>query len=86
MLDPGARRHALNVARLDHFAVTHAVLVLQGTTHNVGDDLHVTVRMGRKATRRSDVILVDDTQGTETHPVRVVVIAEREAVPAVQPG
>ena len=57
--DAGPGRHPLNLARPDQRAVSHAVLVLQHSIENVGDDLHVAVRMRVEALPRLDEILVD---------------------------
>src|SRR5438270_12559447 len=40
-----ARTHALPVPRTDNRSVAHAVLVLERTFENVGDDLHIAMRM-----------------------------------------
>ena len=34
--------------------------MLQSAVENVGDDLHVAVRMGREATAGGDAVVVDD--------------------------
>ena len=47
---------------------------------------HVAVRVRREAAARRDPIVVQDAQRAPLHPRRVVVVAEREAVPSVEPG
>ena len=53
---------------------------------DVGDDLHVAVRMRWEAVIRRDPIFVDDAQRTESHPFRIPVIVEAEGVMRLQPA
>ena len=78
--------HPLHVARFYDRAVAHAVLVLQRAVEDVGDDLHVTVAVRIESAGGLDPVLVDDAQGSEAHEARIVVVAERERVAAVQPA
>src|ERR1043165_7429650 len=52
---------------------------------DVGDDLHVGVRMWREARGGRDAVFVDDEEVAEARPARVVVAVEGERVPAVEP-
>src|SRR5262249_57246073 len=63
-----------------------AVLVLQLALQHVGDDFHVVMRVGREARRRSHVVLIDHPQGPESHPARIPIVTEAEAVLGVQPS
>src|SRR5258708_19636317 len=81
-----ARRHALAVARQNHRSRSQAVFVLKLAFKNVGDDFHIAMRMRRKAIVGSDPIFVDNTQRTESHPLRVPVIVEAESVVSLQPS
>src|SRR5229473_2254828 len=53
---------------------------------NVGNDLHVLVPVGVESGAGADPILIDHAQRAEAHLFRIVVIAEREGVAAVQPS
>ena len=79
-------RHALDVTGTNDGARSEAVLVGEPTFEDVGDDLHVVVRMRAEATAALDLILIDDAQLSEAHVLRVVVMAERERVLAVEPA
>ncbi len=81
-----AGRHALHFAGPDDRAVAHAVLVLERTVDHVGDDLHVTMRMGSETLARLDPVLVDDAQFRKTHHLGVVVVSERERVLRLEPA
>src|SRR5206468_9919370 len=55
--------HELNLARLEHAAVAHAVLVFQRAFEHVAENLHVAMRMRAEALARRDAVVVDDAQG-----------------------
>jgi hypothetical protein len=83
--DAGAGRHHLHVAGPDHRSGADAVLVLKRAVEDIGDDLHVLVPVGVEPAARPNPILIDDPQGPEAHMVGIVVMAEGEAVTAVEP-
>ena len=58
--DSGAGAHPLNIARPDHRAVTHAVLVFKSPIEYVRDDLHITIGVGSEPLSGLHTILVDD--------------------------
>ena len=58
----------------------------EGAFEDIGNDLHVGMGMGGKAATARDAVIVDDTQRPEAHVVRVVILAERERVAAVEPA
>src|SRR6185295_15245453 len=84
--DARARGHPLHVARPDDRAGADAVLVLERALEDIGDDLHVAVSVGVEPAARPHPVLVDHAQRAEAHMLRVVVVAEGEAVPAVEPA
>src|SRR5688500_10756779 len=84
--DARARAHALHLARADDRAVAHAVAVLERAADDVGQNLHVAVRVRAEAARGRDEVLVDDEEVAEARPARVVVAVERERVAAVEPA
>jgi hypothetical protein len=63
-----------------------AVLVLERALEDVGEDLHVAVAVRAEARSRLDPVVVDHAQAAKAHVARVVVLAERERVPAVEPA
>src|SRR5919112_1293635 len=75
----------LLVARPQHAAPARGVPVREPAREHDGDDLHVAVRVRAEARAGRDVVLVDDPQAPEAHVARVVVVAEREGVAAVEP-
>jgi hypothetical protein len=84
--DAGARGHDLHVVGADDRTGADAVLVLERTLQHVRQDLHVAVAVRPESLSRLDAVLVDDAQRTEAHVRGVVVLAERERVPAVEPA
>src|ERR1041385_3906025 len=56
-----------------------------GAAQNIGDDLHVAMGMRGKSCPALDPVFIDDPQRAEAFIGRVVIIAERKAVPGLQP-
>ena len=86
MRDASTGAHALYVAFGDDRAVAHGVFMLQGTGDDVGNNLHIMVRMHAKSGARRNFIVVDNAQRFEPHVIGVVIAAELKAMPAVQPA
>src|SRR5579862_5760759 len=82
----GASRHALHITGADDRAGADAVFVLERALKDIGDDLHVAMAMGVEAGARRDAILIDDAQRAEAHVLRIVIMAEGEAVAAIEPA
>src|ERR1700733_762248 len=80
-----AGAHPLRFAGTNDRAGAEAVLVLERAFENVGDDLHVAMRVGGKPSAWADAILVDDAERAEAHFLGIIVIAERERGAAVEP-
>src|SRR6266700_7273062 len=76
MTNTGARRHDLHVARPDHRPGADAVLVLERTFENVGDDLHVAVPVRTEALTGAHPVLVDHAQGSKAHLLWIVIVTE----------
>jgi hypothetical protein len=57
----------------------------QGSFQHVGDDFHVAMRVSRKTRAGSHSIFIDDSEIAVAHVFRVIIIAEREGVTAVEP-
>src|SRR6204780_1349001 len=83
--DSRAGAHPLRFAGTNDRAGAEAVLVLERAFENVGDNLHVAMRMGGEPGAGADAILVDDAQRAKSHLLGIVVVAERERVTAVEP-
>lgn len=86
MRDAGACGHQLNVAGREGSLVAHAVAMSELSGDHVGKNFHVPVRVGREATQRSHLVLIDDPQGAEARVGWIVVFRKREAVPAFKPA
>lgn len=81
----GARAHRLHFVRAEHVLLAHAVLVRKPALEHVGEDLHVAMAVRAEAFAGSHTIVVEHTQRTKPHVLRVVIPAERKRVIAVQP-
>src|SRR5207302_1847911 len=66
--------------------VPHAVLVPQLAGQDVSDDLHVAVRVRAETSRGLDAIVIDHPQRAKPEAFRVVMLAERKRVAAVEPA
>src|SRR5208337_5512674 len=78
--------HILHVTRADYRAVAHAVAVLQRAFQDVGDDLHIAVRMRGKPRAACDAVVVHDAQGAEMNVRGVVIIGERKGKARIEPA
>ncbi len=85
MHDAGAGVHHLHVARGGPALVAEIVAMGDGALADIGDDLHLAVRMRVEAGIRRDLVIVPDAQPAEAHALRVVVLAEAEVMPGVEP-
>src|SRR5262245_4321580 len=83
---PRPRAHPLDLAGADDRSRPHAVLVLELSFEDVGDDLHVPVRMRPEPLSWLHPVVVDDAEDPEPHLLRVVIVTERKRVPAVEPA
>src|ERR1700680_1681706 len=82
----GARAHALSIAGANDRPIPHAVLVLESPFQQVGDDLHVTVRMHGKTMASLNPVFVNHAQGTEPLEARVMVLIEGKSEMRVEPA
>src|SRR5450759_5773372 len=80
------RGHALPVSRKDHRASAQAVFVLKLARQDIGDDLHVAMRVGRETAAGRNPIFIDHAQRAEAHPLRIGVIVKTESMARLQPA
>ena len=83
--DAGTGAHHLDVSMLDDGYIAHAVFVLQVTVQWNGNDLHIIMWMGAKASCGSDLIVIEDAKDPKVHPFRVMVIGKTKSVAAMEP-
>jgi len=79
--DAGAGGHVLDIARSNDPPVAHGVAVFELSAQDVGEDLHVPVRVQAEAHAGLDHVVVDHPQRAEAHPSRVMVVGKAEGVP-----
>src|SRR3546814_18853353 len=61
------------------------VAVGDGAFPHIGDDFHVAVRVRVEAAAGTDGVVVPDPERADTHPLRIVVVAEAEVMAGGQP-
>ena len=81
--DTRSCRHVLDLAGTDDTSVAHGILVLQFAAEDIGDDLHVPVRMGAESHARRHTIIIDHAKVAKSHPPRIMVFAETECMPRI---
>src|SRR3989442_15757647 len=64
--NPGARAHTLSITGTNYRAVSHAVLMFERAFKQIGDDLHIAMRMRGKTMSGLHPIFVDDSKGAES--------------------
>lgn len=86
MAHAAAGGHVLDFAGANDAAVAHGVFVLERAAEDVGNDLHVLVRVRAKAHAGHDEVVINDAETAVTHPLGVIVVREAEGVIGVEPA
>src|SRR5690554_2712344 len=85
MGDASAGTHYLYIAREGPALVAQTVLVGDRSLADIGDDLHVAVRMGWEPRMRSDDVIVPYAQMSPVHAFGIMVFSKGKMVPGIQP-
>src|SRR5208282_5942385 len=85
MTDAGSGTHHLHVAGYGAALVAEAVLMGDRTLADIGDDLHVGVRVRWKPGVGRDRVVIPHSQRAPAHALGVMVVGEREMVLGVEP-
>lgn len=85
MGDTCASAHQLDLVGLQLAAISHAVLVGDGSGDDVAENFHFPMRVSGETCAWGDDVLVDDAQAAEAHVGGIVVISETEGVIGIQP-
>src|SRR5207237_4329430 len=86
VLNAAPRPHELDFTGPNHAAAARAVFVLEGSLENVRQDFHVPMAVRAEALSGLDPVVVQHAQRAKAHVTGVVIVAERERVPAVEPA
>jgi hypothetical protein len=86
MPNAGASTHHLNVACLGPADIAHAILMRDGTRSDIGDDLHVLMRVGGEAGMRGDDVIVPHPHPAPAHPGGILIVCERKMVMGIEPA
>src|SRR5262249_37106443 len=76
--DPGSRTHHLYVAGLGAAFVAEVVLMGDRTLADIGDDLHIGVRVRRKPGVWRDRVVIPHPERTPTHALGILVVGKRK--------
>src|SRR6516165_2454078 len=86
MPDARSGTHHLHIAGLGSALVAEAVLVRDGALADIGDDLHVGVRVWWEAGVGGNLVVVPHPKGAPAHSGGVHVLPEGKVVPGFQPA
>ena len=86
VMSAGSGTHHLDVASFGASLIAEAVLMGDCTLADIGDDLHVGVRVWRKPGVRRDRIVIPYPERAPAHALGVVVLGKREMVLGVEPA
>src|SRR6185437_5016651 len=78
--------HALTIARKNDCSSAETVFVLQCAFADIGNDLHVPMRMQREAFPGCHPVFINYPQGAKAHEARIIVPVERKRVFGVEPA
>ena len=85
VLNSRSGTHNLNLPGFNNGLISHAVFVLELPRKRDRNDFHVIVRVRAKAHARGNFIVVQHTQHTKVHFLRIVIIRKAETVEALEP-
>jgi len=74
--DTGASAGELDIATFQDLEIPHAILVLEFTADDVGEDFHLTMSVSSEALAGLDPILVNDAEGSERSEPRFPIVGE----------
>src|ERR1700677_2855406 len=80
-----AGAQGLHVSGANLTATTGIVLVVKYAFADVRNDLHVPVRMHRKAGVGSDLVVIQDHEAAEPRVCRIALAVDREVVLGLEP-
>src|SRR4051794_17157683 len=78
--------HALAVARKNHCSCAQAVFMFQRAFQDVGNNLHIPMRMQRETFTGCDPIFINNPQRAEAHEARIVILVKGKRVFSVEPA
>ena len=85
MHDAGSGMHHLHVPGFGPSLIAQIVAMGDRAFADIGDDLHLPVRMRVEAGAGGNLVIVPDAQPAQAHAIGVMVMAEAEMVAGIQP-
>src|SRR5579872_5347996 len=85
MDDASAGAHTLDLAGTNDAAAADGIPMLERAVDEIGYDFHVAMAVRLKAAAARYPVLVDDAQRSETHMLRIVIVAKREGMARIEP-
>ena len=83
MINAGACRHFLDIARFEQRFLPHAVFVLKLAVKDDAHNFHIGVGMHVETGAGRENVVVNNAQDAESHVLRVIIAAERKGMIAV---
>ena len=78
--------HNLNLAMFYYRSISHAIFVFQRSFERYGYDFHIGMGMCPKAHARSYNVIVEYSEYSKAHALRVIIISKTKAVMRVEPA
>jgi len=78
--------HALNISGQNGRPIAERVLVGQGALQDIGDNLHIPMRMRPKSATRGNPVLIYHPKVSKLSVFRIVVVCKGKAMERLQPA
>lgn len=85
MHDAATSMHHLHISNLGYTMVAGGIPVGNCPLPDVGNDLHIVMRVGAKTHFGSDFVVIPDENPAKAHARRVMIARETEVVMGIQP-
>src|SRR5260370_21978670 len=86
MADPGSGAHYLDIARNGPTDIADAIFMRDHALADIGDDLHVRMRVVTEACARGDLVVVPDDEGAEGAVCPIAIGRDDEVIARLQPA
>lgn len=84
--DSRAGGHPLDVTGGNNSLVAHRIFMLNGTRENIGNDLHVAVRVHAESSSGGDAVLIDNSKRPKMNMRWIVIIGKRKSMVGIEPS
>src|SRR5215475_9238917 len=85
MADTGTCSHPLKLVRTNHSAAARRITVFERSVDDIGENLHVLMRVSTKPLPRPNKVFIDHQQVSEPVVAGIEIPVERECMIAIEP-